>query len=100
MQCKPRKRENSWFALSLQVNVALCELPVHFKICSSGFSNIAAKRYIFDGEGDELDPRFLVFEYVFGWLLRRRQVLLVKSFEAHSNEGQSKVHVYCVEDLS
>ena len=39
-----------------------------------------------------MDPRFLIFEYLTGFLLRRRQVELVHDFIAAHKEGRSSVH--------
>lgn len=51
------------------------------------------RQYIFQEEGGSyLDPRFLIFEFLTGFLLRKRQVELVHDFLAAHKEGRSSVH--------
>jgi hypothetical protein len=57
-------------------------------------SNLVGKRFYSDVDVNGnivYDPRFLVFEYVFGWLLRRRQVELVRTFAGVVAGGGSKI---------
>ena len=46
----------------------------------------------FDGSTLTIDPRFLVFEFMLGFMLRGRQVELVKEFFSSAKSGQSCVH--------
>ena len=43
-------------------------------------------------EGFEFDPRYLIFEYITGFLLRGRQVELVTQFMGSYKAGESSVH--------
>jgi len=58
--------------------------------CEATSGVVKAKRhYVKEGF---FDPRFLVFEYRFGFLLRRRQVELVTEFVESALRGESRVH--------
>ena len=62
-------------------------------------STIAAKRYFVDQPTTgnfEIDPRFLLFEYCHGMLLRQAQVHLVKKLIKEITEGHSVCHQVCV----
>eukprot|EP00808_Paulinella_micropora_P015456 g71669.t1 len=55
--------------------------------------SVATKRHFVDIEGKSLgyDPRFLVFEFTWNILLRKKQVQIVNDFIATLNSGRSKV---------
>jgi len=53
---------------------------------------LTAKRGYTNGNDNTLDPRFLVFEYTVGFMVRGRQIELVKSFIDADREGKSSVH--------
>ena len=55
---------------------------------------VSSQRYYVDvsGSGEcQFDPRFLVFEFVSSFLLRKRQIALVKDFISSAREGKSSV---------
>ena len=57
-------------------------------------SNLSAARgYMVErtDSGAAYDPRFLIFEYMVGFMLRRRQVELVNGFVENAAKGQSRV---------
>jgi hypothetical protein len=52
----------------------------------------AARGYMdFNGSTARFDPRFLIFEYMVGFMLRRRQVELVNGFVQDARQGISRV---------
>lgn len=53
---------------------------------------LSKKRHFVSTETGEFDPRFLVFEYLSGFLLRFRQVQLVQQFMESRNSNKSCVH--------
>jgi uncharacterized membrane protein len=53
--------------------------------------SILAKRHYIDSDVS-FDPRFLLFEFTSGFLLRQRQVELVNDFIKAQQEGKSSVH--------
>ena len=56
-------------------------------------AEIVAKRYYISSGGvKKFDPRFLVFEFITGFLIRRRQYELVMDFTHAHDQGTSSVH--------
>lgn len=56
-------------------------------------ASLTSSRYFIRTEGNTFtfDPRFLIFEYVFDILLRKRQVEMVNSFLESISQGNSRV---------
>jgi len=54
--------------------------------------NLAGKRYFVEEKSADFDPRLLVFEYMFGWLLRKSQVYLVETFVRRATKGAPCQH--------
>jgi hypothetical protein len=62
--------------------------------CESALVHLVCKRHCMrraaeSGGGHVVDPRFLLFEYMFGIVLRERQVEMVESFIARARSGVS-----------
>ena len=70
----------------------LKELLTYIKIQSQSLGKtVCTKRHFIDPASLEYDPRFLVFEYVFDIILRKRQVEIVTSFYRSIISGDSRV---------
>ena len=71
---------------------AMCHILDHS--CKDLAKEIGAERVYVDQESDQsflLDPRFLVFEFLSGFLLRDRQVELVRDFVSSHSHLHSRV---------
>ena len=70
----------------------LKELLTYIKIQSQSLGKtVCTKRHFINPASLEYDPRFLVFEYVFDIILRKRQVEIVTSFYRSIISGDSRV---------
>ena len=72
--------------------VAMCHILQHS--AKSLADELGARRYFMKKQEDgqySLDPRFLVFEFLSGFLLRSRQIELVQAFVDASIRGDSRV---------
>ena len=66
-------------------------------------ATLAAKRHFgicLGGGVFEIDPRFLLFEYCHGLLLRKSQVDLIRKLMQNMVEGKSACHQVCICELA